>query len=342
MARLAGVLLAVLLLALLAAGGAAWWAWQQLDAPGPAAEAVVVDVPAGMPLSRVAARLESEGVLRHGKLFEWYVRGSGHAGAVRAGEYRFPAGSTPRQVMSRLVSGEVVLHSFTIVEGWTFRQMRAAMAAHPALRITLAEHSGEEIMARLGRDGELAEGWFLPETYRFPRGTTDFELMRIAHEAMVRALDAAWAGRRENLPLETPYEALILASIVEKETGLPEERAEIAGVFVRRLERGMRLQTDPTVIYGLGPEFTGRLRTVHLQTDTPYNTYTRRGLPPTPIALPGRESLAAAVQPLDGESLFFVATGKPDGSHYFSATLEEHNRAVQRYLAMLRKLRKSE
>lgn len=342
MARLVGILLAVLLLALMAAAGAAWWAWQQLDAPGPASEAVIVEVPPGMPLSRIAARLESEGVVRYGKLFEWYVRGSGHAGAVRAGEYRFPAGSTPRQVMARLVSGEVLLHSFTIVEGWTFRQMREAMAAHPALRVTLEEMSGVEIMSRLGRDGDQPEGWFLPETYRFPRGTTDFELMRVAHEAMNVALQAAWAGRRENLPLDTPYEALILASIIEKETALPEERGEIAGVFVRRLERGMRLQTDPTVIYGLGPDFTGRLRTVHLRTDTPYNTYTRRGLPPTPIALPGRDSLAAAVQPLAGESLYFVATGKPDGSHYFSATLEEHNRAVQRYLALLRELRRSE
>jgi UPF0755 protein len=342
LARLAGILLGLLLLALIVAGGTAWWAWQQLDAPGPSPEAVIVEIPAGMALSRVAARLEAEGVLRHGKLFEWYVRGSGHAGSVRAGEYRFPAGSTPRQVMAQLVSGQVVLHSLTIVEGWTFRQMRMAIAAHPAIRIILDELSDEEIMARLGREGARPEGWFLPETYRFPRGTTDFELMRMAHEAMARELEAAWAVRRENLPLETPYEALILASIIEKETGLPEERAEIAGVFVRRLERGMRLQTDPTVIYGLGPEFTGRLRTVHLQTDTPYNTYTRRGLPPTPIALPGRESLAAAVQPLEGKTLYFVATGRPDGSHYFSATLEEHNRAVQRYLAVLRELRGSE
>jgi UPF0755 protein len=272
-------------------------------------------------------------------VFEWYGRLSGQAGRVRAGEYRIPAGSTPRQVMERLVSGEVLLHALTIVEGWTFHQMRRAINAHPAIRVTLDGVPDEEVMALLGREGEHPEGWFLPETYRFPRGTSDVELMRIAHHAMVRALEAAWEGRRENLPLRSPYEALILASIIERETGLAVERPEIAGVFVRRLERGMRLQTDPTVIYGLGLDFEGRLRRVHLDTDTPYNTYTRGGLPPTPIALPGKESLAAAVQPLEGHTLYFVATGRPDGSHYFSTTLEEHNRAVQRYLATLRERR---
>jgi UPF0755 protein len=336
-----GALLLVLL-ALLGLGAAGWWAWKQLDAPGPATEAVVVEVPAGMSLARIAARLEDAGVLRHALLFEWYGRGSGLAGRVRAGEYRFPPGSTPREVMARLVDGEIVLHSLTIVEGWTFQQMRAAIAAHPAVRTTLEGVPADAIMAQLGRDGEHPEGWFLPETYRFARGTTDLALMRMAHQAMQHALDAAWAERRDPLPLKSPYEALILASIIEKETGLAAERPEIAGVFVRRLERGMRLQTDPTVIYGLGPDFEGRLRRVHLDGDTPYNTYTRGGLPPTPIALPGRAALAAAVQPLDGRTLYFVATGRPDGSHYFSESLEEHNRAVQRYLVTLRERRRSE
>lgn len=336
MARLIALLLGVLLLAV---SGAAWWAWQQLDAPGPAREDIVVEVPQGASLARIATRLEDAGVVRHGQLFEWYGRASGLAGQVRAGEYRFPAGGTPRQVMARLVSGEVVLHSLTIVEGWTFRQMRAAVATHPAIRATLGGVPDEEIMAQLGRPGDHPEGWFLPETYRFPRGTSDLEIMRLAHQAMLGALDAAWAQRRDPLPFESPYEALILASIIEKETGLAAERPEIAGVFVRRLERGMRLQTDPTVIYGAGPDFEGRLRRVHLDTDTPYNTYTRGGLPPTPIALPGRASLQAAVQPLEGESLYFVATGLPDGSHTFSTTLAEHNRAVQRYLATLRERR---
>lgn len=342
MARVRSALLGLALLVLLAAAGAAWWGWQQLDAPGPATATVDFEVRPGMALATIARRLEAAGVLRHARLFEWYGRGTGQAGRIRAGEYRFPAGSTPRQVMARLVSGEVLLHSLTIVEGWTFRQMRAAIASHPAIESTLAELPDDEIMARVGRQGEHPEGWFLPETYRFPRGTTDLELMRIAHEAMGRALEAAWAARRADLPLETPYEALVLASIIEKESALAAERPEIAGVFVRRLERGMRLQTDPTVLYGLGAEAEGRLRRVHLDTDTPYNTYTRGGLPPTPIALPGRESLAAAVQPRDGRTLYFVATGRPDGSHHFSATLEEHNRAVQRYLQVLRARRNRE
>lgn len=324
---------------LLAGGAAAWWGWQQLDTPGPGREDVVLEVPQGASLARIAARLEEAGVVRHGRLFEWYGRGSGLAGRLRAGEYRFPAGSTPREVMARLVSGDVVLHSFTIVEGWTFRLMRTALEAHPAIRSTLEALPDEEVMARLGRPGEHPEGWFLPETYRFPRGTSDLEVLRLSHQAMQRALEAAWSRRRDALPFETPYEALILASIIEKETGLAAERPEIAGVFVRRLERGMRLQTDPTVIYGAGPGFEGRLRSIHLDTDTPYNTYTRGGLPPTPIALPGRASLEAAVQPLEGKSLYFVATGLPDGSHVFSETLAEHNRAVQRYWATVRERR---
>jgi UPF0755 protein len=341
-ARLMRAVLVLAVLGMLAVAAAGWWAWRELDAPGPARDAVIVEVPAGRPLARIAAQLEQAGVLRHARLFEWYGRLSGQAARMRAGEYRFPAGSTPREVMARLVSGEVVLHALTIVEGWTYRQLREAIATHPAVRSTLEDSSDEDLMARLGRAGEHPEGWFLPETYRFPRGTSDLALLQLAHEAMVRALESAWERRRDPLPLDSPYEALVLASIIEKETGLAEERGQIAGVFVRRLERGMRLQTDPTVIYGLGPEFVGRLRRIHLDGDTLYNTYTRAGLPPTPIALPGRASLEAAVQPLDGRTLYFVATGRPDGSHHFSETLEEHNRAVQRYLATLRERRASE
>lgn len=342
MARLIKLLAAFLVLAMLAAGAAGWWAWQELDRPGPATEAVVLEVNAGVPLAQIAGSLEERGVLRHGLLFEWYGRATGLAGQMRAGEYRFPPGSSPREVMERLVRGEVLMHSLTIVEGWTFGQMRAAINAHPAVELTAADLDGEAIMARLGRPGVAAEGWFLPETYRFPRGTSDLRLMGLAHEAMQEALDAAWSARHDDLPLSSPYEALILASIIEKETALPDERSQIAGVFRRRLERGMRLQTDPTVIYGLGPGFEGRLRRVHLRTDTPYNTYTRHGLPPTPIALPGRAAVMAATQPDGGETLYFVATGKPDGSHYFSETLTEHNRAVQRYLETLRARRSEE
>jgi UPF0755 protein len=342
LARLIGILAALLLLAVLAAGVAGWWAWQALDRPGPAEEAVLFEVPAGAPLARIAARLEARDVVRHGWLLEWYGRATGLAGKVRAGEYRIPAHSTPREVMARLVSGEVVLHALTIVEGWTFRQMRAAIEAHPAVNVTLSGASGDDVMERLGRPGASPEGWFLPETYRFARGTSDAELMAMAHRAMEAALAEAWSGKTESAPLESPYEALVLASIIEKETGLADERREISGVFARRLQRGMRLQTDPTVIYGLGEDFDGNLRRVHLRTDTPYNTYTRHGLPPTPIALPGRAALAAAVDPAQGKALYFVATGRPDGSHYFSETLEEHNRAVARYLATLRERRRAQ
>ncbi|WP_240901315.1 endolytic transglycosylase MltG [Thioalkalivibrio sp. XN279] len=335
------VLLALLVLGTLAAGAAGWWAWRSLDQPGPAAAAVVVEIPAGASLSRIARRLEDAGVIEHALLFEWYGRASGQAGKVRAGEYRFPAHGTAREAMARLVSGEVVLHALTIVEGWNFRQLRAALAGHEAIALQLAEVPDAELMARLGKPGMHPEGWFLPETYRFPRGTTELELLRMAHAAMERALAETWAARADDLPLESPYEALVLASIIEKETGLADERREIAGVFARRLERGMRLQTDPTVIYGLGPEFDGDLRRADLRADTPYNTYTRHGLPPTPIAMPGRGALAAAVNPADGKALYFVATGRPDGSHYFSTTLEEHNRAVARYLATLRERRNS-
>jgi UPF0755 protein len=339
MARLIRAVAVLLLLGVVAAGAAAWWAWRSLDQPGPASTAVVLEVPAGAALSSVARRLEDAGVLEHALLFEWYGRASGQAGKVRAGEYRIPAYSTPREVMARLVSGEVVLHALTIVEGWTFRQVRAAIAAHDAIAPQLGELAEADIMARLGKPGMSPEGWFLPETYRFARGTTDLELLRMAHEAMDKALAETWATRAEGVPLESPYEALVLASIIEKETGLADERREIAGVFARRLQRGMRLQTDPTVIYGLGPDFDGNLRRADLRADTPYNTYTRHGLPPTPIAMPGRAALAAAVNPADGKALYFVATGRPDGSHYFSATLEEHNRAVARYLATLRERR---
>jgi UPF0755 protein len=215
------------------------------------------------------------------------------------------------------------------VEGWTFRQLLSALRRHEAVRDTLDGLSDEAIMARLGYPGKHPEGRFLPETYQFPRGTSDLEFLRRAYDGMQRALAAAWQGRAEDLPLDSPHEALVLASIVEKETGLASERARIAGVFVRRLRRGMRLQTDPTVIYGLGEAFDGNLRRRDLAADTPYNTYTRAGLPPTPICLPGKAAIEAVMHPAHGTSLYFVARG--DGSHQFSDTLEAHNRAVQKY-----------
>jgi UPF0755 protein len=334
------IALGILVLASAAVAAAAgWWAVGWLDRPGPGEEAAVVQVPPGASLARVAGILREAGVVDHPEIFEWYGRLSGSAARLRAGEYEVPAGATPRQVMGLLVSGEVVLHAVTIIEGWTFAQMRAALEANEAIRTVAAGMSGMQIMAGLGMPGMPAEGWFLPETYRFARGTTDLELMRMAHQAMQEVLAEAWSARKPGLPLETPYEALVLASIVEKETALDEERTQVAGVFERRLKRGMRLQTDPTVIYGLGPDFDGNLRRRDLETDGPYNTYTRAGLPPTPIALPGAAAIRAAVAPAEGNALYFVATGRADGSHYFSATLEEHNEAVRRYLKTLRERR---
>ena len=236
--------------------------------------------------------------------------------------------------MHQLVDGDVHLHTVTIVEGWRFSQALAAIRGHPAVETT--ELSPQELMKALGKSGIHPEGQFFPDTYSFPRGTKDVDLLGQAHRALEAALEEAWQDRDTGIPLTGPYDALILASIVEKETALDRERAEIAGVFARRLEKGMRLQTDPTVIYGLGDSFDGNLRRSDLNRDGPYNTYRRKGLPPTPIALTGAASLKAAVRPAEGSTLFFVATGDPDGSHYFSTTVEEHNQAVQRYLAKLR------
>jgi UPF0755 protein len=230
----------------------------------------------------------------------------------------------------------VVLESLTVVEGWTFADMRRVIEAHPQIKVTLRGKDPAEIMIAIGHPGEHPEGRFFPDTYRFAAGTTDREILELAYRKMSAALDAGWAARAPDLPLASPYDALILASIIEKETGLASERPHIAGVFTNRLRKNMRLQTDPTVIYGIGPSYDGNIRERDLRTDTPYNTYTRAGLPPTPIALPSREAIEAATHPLDTGDLFFVASGEGDGSHVFSATLEEHNAALARYLARLR------
>jgi UPF0755 protein len=223
----------------------------------------------------------------------------------------------------------VIQYALTVIEGWTFRQMLEAVRAHEAIRRTLDGLDDAGIMARLGRPGEHPEGRFYPDTYHFPRGTTDAEFLTRAHRKMQAAVEEAWGRRAAGLPYASPYEALVLASIVEKESGVAAERDQIAGVFVRRLRKGMKLQADPTVIYGLGTEFDGNLRRRDLEADNPYNTYTRTGLPPTPISLPGGGALRAAVAPAEGTALYFVAKG--DGTHHFSATLDEHQRAVTRF-----------
>ncbi len=248
---------------------------------------------------------------------------------LQVGEYTVGYGISPHQLLRKLEQGHVIQYRFTLVEGWSMRDLRAALANQDALGQTLADMDDAALMVALDRPGVHVEGRFLPETYHYTRGVRDIDLLKRAALAMDTALSAAWAERDDDLPLQSPEQALVLASIVEKETGRAGERAQIAGVFIRRLRLGMRLQTDPTVIYGLGAGFDGNLRRRDLQTDTPYNTYTRTGLPPTPIAMPGRDALLAAVHPESGKSLYFVARG--DGSHHFSATLSEHNRAVAKY-----------
>ena len=287
----------------------------------------------GTPLRRLTNDLGERGVLQAPHVLSAYGRLSGEATRIQAGEYLIPYGSTPLTLLEQLVSGEVYLHQIIVVDGWRFEELVATLRDHDA--VDAAELDPDTVMAELGKPEIHPEGQFFPDTYHFPRGTPALEILERAHAGLEERLDTAWSGHRPTGVLQNPYEALILASIIEKETALPEERRRIAGVFHRRLERGMRLQADPTVIYGLGGDFDGNLRRSDLATDTPYNTYTRAGLPPTPIALPGAGALSAAVDPEPGTALYFVATGQGDGSHYFSTTLEEHNAAVARYLQQI-------
>lgn len=297
---------------------------------GPSAAGVTLELKPGDGMMALVADLgRHPGLLRRALYWPAYARLNGLAHRLQAGEYALNPALTPRRLLERIVAGRVIQYSLTVVEGWTFRQLRQALARHPQIAQTVAALSDAELMARLGRPGQSPEGWFQPDTYAFPKSHTDEQFLRRALAAMERQLNMVWRERAPNLPLNDPYQALILASLIEKETALPEERAEVAGVFIRRLRKGMRLQTDPTVIYGLGPAFDGNLRRADLTRDQPYNTYTRAGLPPTPIALPGKAALAAAVNPAPGETLYFVASGA--GGHVFSTTLEQHNQAVRRY-----------
>lgn len=299
-------------------------------------EGVDFEIPSGMAFRQLSDELGARGIIDQPLLFRLYGRLSGKAASVRAGEYRIESGTTPRKLLDKFVSGEVRLYSFTIVEGWTFRELLSAMAADPIVETTLHYEDWPALLEWLDAEANHPEGLFLPETYRFPKGTTDRDLLRQAHALMREVLDKAWRNRAADLPIDSPYEALILASIVEKETALESERPRIAGVFARRLKAGMRLQTDPTVIYGIGVDFDGNLTRRDLRSDTPYNTYTRSGLPPTPIALPGKAAIEAAVNPAPGTSLYFVATGLGDGSHRFSDTKDEHDEAVREYLVRQR------
>jgi UPF0755 protein len=320
--------LAVLLL--LVGGAAAAWAWRWIDEPLPLARPrAEVTVAPGASARAVAQQWVDAGLQVHPRLlYEWF-RWSGDARAIRAGSYEATAPITPRRLLAMMVAGEVLLERVRFIEGWTFRQLRAELARAPHLRADTRGLSDLEVMAALGAPQQHPEGRFFPDTYSYGRGVSDLVVLKRAHAALHEQLAAAWADRAPDTPLKNPDEALILASIVEKETGLEADRAQVAGVFANRLRLGMLLQTDPTVIYGLGEKFDGNLRKRDLLADGPYNTYTRGGLPPTPIALPGLASLRAAVRPQATKALYFVARG--DGGSVFSETLAEHNRAVNRF-----------
>ncbi len=317
----------VVLALLLAVAGAGYlWLDQSFDLSAPTVD---LSVEPGMSGRDVANAVQDAGVPVHpGLLYAWF-RVSGLSRQIKAGSYELDRMTTPRSLLQKLVRGEESLRSVTLVEGWTFRQVQEALGRAEQLKPDSAALLAADIMAQLGKPGTPVEGHFFPDTYTYSKGSSDLAVLRRAMRAMDKHLAAAWALRDPNTPLKSPEDALVLASIVEKETGSPKDRAHIAAVFSNRLRIGMRLQTDPTVIYGMGVAFDGNLRKKDLQTDTPWNTYTRAGLPPTPIAMPGKASLLAAVQPAPSQALYFVARG--DGSSHFSQSLDEHNRAVNRY-----------
>lgn len=324
--------IAVALAALLAAV-VGWWLQHPLTLAQPRVE---LSIEAGATPRQIAQAWVDAGVRTDARwLYAWF-RLSGEDRRIRAGSYEVEAGVTPRGLLETLVQGRERMQTVRIIEGWTVRQMRRALADAPGLRPLTAGWDDAQLMHELGLAGVAAEGRFFPDTYAYARGVSDLTVLRRAQRAMQLRLQETWAGRDNALPLKTPEELLVLASIIEKETGVPEERAQVAGVFVRRLRLGMRLQTDPSVVYGLGPGFSGSLTRVHLDTDTPHNTYTRDGLPPTPIALPGRAAIEAALHPAPGDALYFVARGDGAG-HVFSRTLAEHNRAVAEYRRRMRR-----
>ena len=315
-------------------GGLGYLYYQRvLETPLVVPENDIFTVARGDNISTIANKLKAQNIIAEPLPVIIHARLSGQASRLQAGDYRIYPDSTITQLLDDMVAGKIATFSLTVVEGRTLAQLLAQMADDPHITHTLQDKSEAEIAALLDIDGAL-EGWFLPDTYHYPYRETDLNLLKRLHQSMRDYLDSAWQQRAANLPVTTPYEALILASIVEKETGIASEREQVAGVFVRRLQQGMRLQTDPTVIYG-ATDYRGTITRTHLQTDTPYNTYTRAGLPPTPIALPSRASIDAALHPDDGDALYFVADGK--GGHVFSATYEAHQKAVAAYRSQQQK-----
>lgn len=325
------LLIVLIVISLLAAGSWGYFTLQTvLDQPLRIEQGNSLDVPPGSSPARVFADMESQGMLERAEWIRRYWQWQMPEAILHAGEYHLEPGMDVHELLDKLQRGEVIQRSVTLVEGWNFSQFRKALAEAERLRQTLPqEWSNKQVAAELDLSREHPEGLFFPDTYLYTLGMTDRDILNRAHQRMQKELAQAWEQRAAGIPISTPYEALILASIIEKETGVPHERGEIAGVFTRRLQRGMRLQTDPTVIYGMGERWQGNIRRSDLRRPTPYNTYTIDGLPPTPIAMPGRESLLAAVNPASGKSLFFVARG--DGTHVFSETLQQHNRAVRNY-----------
>jgi len=321
---LIGVFSAALLL-----GFSAWKLDSSLKQPLNLTQEQLLDVPAGATPTGTFNRLEAEGVLEGAFWLRLYWRFNLDGQPLHSGEYRMTPGMTAQGLIGLWQRGEVVQYSLTLVEGWNFRQVRSALAKHEKIVQTLSGLSDSEVMDKLGHPGVFPEGRFFPDTYRFVRGMTDVEFLKKAYNRLDDVLAQEWSKRAADVPYTDPYQALIMASLVEKETGVPEERGQIAGVFVRRMKIGMLLQTDPTVIYGLGERYNGKLTRAHLKEANPYNTYMVAGLPPTPIAMVGREAIHAALNPVPGSSLYFVARG--DGSHIFSDNLDAHNAAVREF-----------
>lgn len=316
----------VIVLTALLGGAVAWWLNQSLTM---GAATLDLEVEPGTPPRAVAQSVHDSGVEISPFLLYWWFRLSGQARQIRAGNYEIERGVTPRSLLQKLVRGEESLRAVTLLEGWTFNQVRAALLKAEQLAVTTQGLQAEAIMSALGQPGVSAEGHFFPDTYTYAKGSTDLALLQRALRAMDKRLASVWQQRQSDIPLKSPEQALILASIIEKETGRANDRNLISAVFANRLRLGMLLQTDPSVVYGLGSAFDGKLKRRDLQTDTPWNTYTRAGLPATPIAMPSLASLLAAVQPAPSKALYFVARG--DGSSQFSSSLEEHNQAVNKY-----------
>ncbi|WP_095056622.1 MULTISPECIES: endolytic transglycosylase MltG [unclassified Pseudomonas] len=318
-----------LVLAGLMLGASAWKIHSALVQPLNITQEKLLEVPKGTTPNRTFLKMEADGVIKDAFWLRVYWRFNLPKQPLHSGEYRMVPGMTVEGLIDLWKRAEMVQYSLTLVEGWNFHQVRAALARDEKLEQTLDGLSDSQVMDKLGHTGIFPEGRFFPDTYRFVRGMSDVELLKIAYDRLNDVLAKEWAQRSADVPYTEPYQALIMASLVEKETGVPQERGQIAGVFVRRMAIGMLLQTDPTVIYGLGDRYSGKLNRAHLREATPYNTYMNAGLPPTPIAMVGREAIHAALNPVEGSSLYFVARG--DGSHVFSDDLDAHNNAVREY-----------